>query len=79
MPDARPAVPPSLTDRVTTLEELFLHLQRTLQDLSDVLLEQQKRLAQLEQRAVALTSTIAQWEASAAEPRRLEDDKPPHY
>ena len=65
--------------RVDELESLFTHMQRTMQDLNDVLLAQQSRLEALE---AQITRHARDAEALATvldERRTLEDDKPPHY
>jgi uncharacterized coiled-coil protein SlyX len=67
-----------LTGRVTELETLYLHLQRTVQQLDEVVVEQQKRVDTLQARVERL---IGQWAAERAtrersEPSAHEDPAP---
>jgi uncharacterized coiled-coil protein SlyX len=68
-----------LTVRVTDLEVLFMHLQRSVQDLDKVILDQQKQLNSLRAQLSRLLLQLEQLADSGAEPRRLEEEKPPHY
>lgn len=63
--------------RITALEELLTHLERTVGELNSVVLDQQSRLAALEQRLARLALDVDT--AGAEPPRSLQDDKPPHY
>lgn len=70
---------PSPTQRLTSIEELLTHFERTLAELNSVVLEQAGRIAALEQRLARLTEEVDTVAAQSEPPRRLEDDKPPHY
>jgi uncharacterized coiled-coil protein SlyX len=65
--------------RLTSLEELVTHLERTAQDLNDVLLAQQKRIEQLDQQMILLRGEVDRALTDTTQPPRLEDEKPPHY
>lgn len=65
--------------RCERLESRYAHLERVVETLNEVVIEQGKRLTLLERQVAMLTH---QWQAvseSGPEPRSLEDDKPPHY
>jgi SlyX protein len=61
------------------LEELFTHLQTTVQSLSDEVFVQSRRIDALERQAAALKTQLAAATAALGEERSLEDEKPPHY
>lgn len=62
------------------LEELVTHFERTIHDLNDALLGQQQQITALERRVTQLVAELASVADKTPEPpRRLEDDKPPHY
>lgn len=70
---------PDAADRLTRLEELIAHLERTQENLSQVLIEQQKRLEILE---ASLGRHLEEWSSHLEEtrtPRSPLDEKPPHY
>jgi uncharacterized coiled-coil protein SlyX len=65
--------------RVTDLEVLFTHLQRSVHDLDKVILDQQKQIDGLRGQ---LSRLLLQWEQlsdSAIDARRVEEERPPHY
>ncbi len=64
---------------MTALEELLMHFDSKLDALDEVIQRQQAQLAALERNFRRWT--IAWEEASERDgaPRRLEDEKPPHY
>jgi uncharacterized coiled-coil protein SlyX len=77
-----PEKPTSLTrleTRIIELENLFTHQQKTIQDLHEVILGQQRRLDKFEIHAAHLTTRTESLLASIDTPRRPEDEKPPHY
>jgi SlyX protein len=71
--------PESVAVRVTNLEELFTHLQRQLQDLDQVVLQQQKQIEKLQAELRRLSLQLALLREPPPEPRSLEDERPPHY
>ncbi len=78
----RPPQPPEphpLEPRLVAVEELMTHLDRVLQDLNEVVLNQQQRLERLETRWSRLANELEIVSQRVDEPRTLEDDKPPHY
>jgi len=75
MSQSEPNQPQRLAARVTELEELFTHFERTVQDLNEVVLGVQNRLDTLEKRLEKL-SKISE---SGADARSLPDERPPHY
>ncbi len=68
-----------LAARVAELEGLFLHLQRTLGELDQVVLTQQRQIDQVERRLAALGSEVTTISGALADERKPEDEKPPHY
>jgi uncharacterized coiled-coil protein SlyX len=68
-----------LDRRLVAVEESLMHLERIVQELNSVVLAQQQRLDRLELRHDRLASELQGVVDRGAEPRRLEDDKPPHY
>lgn len=69
----------SISSRMTELEGLFTHLQKTVQELDQVVLAQQRRLEVLEARVLRLAAGIEALAGASEPPRTLEDDRPPHY
>ena len=65
--------------RVVELESLHMHLQRTVEDLNQVVLAQQNRLDALERAVGALRESADELANARQEVRRPEDEKPPHY
>jgi uncharacterized coiled-coil protein SlyX len=68
-----------LAERLTQLEEFCTFLQRTVNDLDHVVLEQQQRIESLEARLLRLNSQFDRALESTESPLRPEDEKPPHY
>lgn len=62
--------------RVTELEVLFMHLQRTVQDLDKVILDQQKQIDGLRGELSRIMTSLDQLTEMAVETR---DERPPHY
>jgi uncharacterized coiled-coil protein SlyX len=71
--------PPSLETRLTELESLFMHLQRTVADLDQIVVDQSRRMEILEREVRRLSSDLGAVRDMNREPRRPEDDIPPHY
>lgn len=68
-----------LAGRVTKLEELFTHLQRTLLDLNEVVIACQRRVDLLEARFTRLAGVVAERTAEPERPFDPEAERPPHY
>ena len=68
-----------LTARVTGLEEILTHFERTLVELDEVLRHIQTRLDTLESRFGNLTRNVETMATPPAEERSAEDERPPHY
>jgi SlyX protein len=66
-----------MSDRVETLEFKVAHLERSLQELSDVLYRQQRELDSLASRNQQLVEQLQQLEDRGGDPTRVEI--PPHY
>lgn len=66
-----------LAARVTALEELFTHVERTVQDLDEVIRQVQKRLDILERRQESLTRQVNLLAGLAAENQPLGEERPP--
>ena len=78
MPPQTPSQP-SAEERLTALEELFTHLQQTTQTLNEVLIEQGRRLAQLEREVNHFGDQLRTSLLAEPTERKPEDEKPPHY
>jgi uncharacterized coiled-coil protein SlyX len=68
-----------LTDRVTELELLLTHMQRTIHDLDQVALDQQKQIDKLSSQLSRITLDVGRLQTAGDEVRSPEDEKPPHY
>ena len=66
-----------MTDRIDALEFKVAHLERSLQQLSDVLYRQQRELDALRARSRHLLEQVQQLEDRGSDPNRVEI--PPHY
>ena len=64
-------------DRVEALEVKVAHLERALQELSDVLYRQQRELDALRDRSQVLLEQVQQLDQRGADPTSVEI--PPHY
>lgn len=79
MNDDTPNNPSKLTDRVTELELLLTHMQRTIHDLDQVALDQQKQIDKLSLQLARITLDVGRLQTTGDEVRSPEDEKPPHY
>jgi len=68
-----------LAARVTALEEMLTHFERTQSELDEVLRHTQNRIDALEKRLDRLSHDVEKVAAQSAEERSLEDERPPHY
>jgi SlyX protein len=66
-----------MTARIDALEFKVAHLERALQELSDVLYRQQRELDALRDRNQQLVEQVQQLEDRGGDPNRVEI--PPHY
>jgi uncharacterized coiled-coil protein SlyX len=69
----------AFAERQTELETLVTHLQRTVQDLDEVIRRQQGTLDGLQARLGRLDADLGQLRDATTIERRPEDEKPPHY
>lgn len=65
--------------RITDLEMLFTHLQRTVQDLDEVIRSQHHRLDTLEQTIARLSLQVDGVSGGVEPGRSILDERPPHY
>jgi uncharacterized coiled-coil protein SlyX len=79
MNDASADSTAALAARLTELETLFTHLQRTLAELDKVVFEQAKKIESLERQFVRITGDLGSLRGAVAERLKPEDEKPPHY
>lgn len=79
MSELEPNQPERLAARVTELEELLTHFERTVQDLNEVLLQVQNRLDTLESRLEKLSKIEEARGGSVGEDPSIHDERPPHY
>ena len=63
----------------TDMEEMIAHQARMLEDLSDVVADQARRLARLERQLQLVMEREAEREYSAGGQIPLADQKPPHW
>jgi uncharacterized coiled-coil protein SlyX len=75
-PDSERAEP--LAARLTAVEELLTHVERTVQDLNEVIQQVQRRLDALQQAQHALTRDMGLLAGRVAESRPIDDDRPLH-
>jgi len=68
-----------MDDRTTNLEMLLMHLQKTLQDLDEVVRSQGSRLEGLEGDIKRFNQDLGLLRERAIEERSPEEEKPPHY
>lgn len=61
------------------LQSTVAHLQKTLEDLSDVVARQDLQIARLERRVQLLMERAAEQEVDAGGTIPLADQKPPHW
>lgn len=66
-----------MNERIDTLEFKVAHLERALQELSDVVYRQQRELYALRDRNQQLLAQVQQLEERGGDPNRVEI--PPHY
>jgi SlyX protein len=66
-----------MSERIDTLEFKVAHLERALQELSDVVYRQQRELYSLRDRNQRLLEQVQQLEERGGDPNRVEI--PPHY
>lgn len=66
-----------MTERIETLEFKVAHLERALQELSDVMYRQQREIDALRERNQQLLEQVQQLEDRGGDPNRVEI--PPHY
>jgi SlyX protein len=66
-----------VNERIDTLEFKVAHLERALQELSDVVYRQQRELYSLRDRNQRLLEQVQQLEERGGDPNRVEI--PPHY
>jgi SlyX protein len=66
-----------MSERIDTLEFKVAHLERALQELSDVVYRQQRELDSLRDRNQHLLEQVQQLEERGGDPSRVEI--PPHY
>jgi SlyX protein len=67
-----------MNDRLSSIEEKLAHLERAVNDLSDVVTRQQKELDRATDRHQRLMDKLAAMESDFG-PSATADEKPPHY
>lgn len=65
--------------RLENLEFVLTHLQKSYDELSLVVFNQQKEIELLRQSVAKLNTSLQGLIESDRSPRTLEDDRPPHY
>ena len=80
MSDSRVDDVGELARRLSDLESLLMFLQRTVEDLNTVILQQQRRLEAQDNELARRRATFVNLGDTMAEPpRKPEEEKPPHY
>lgn len=69
----------SLAARITELESLLTHLQRTIHDLDQVVIEQQRQITALDRKFNLVHAELGVVRSGLAPELKPEDEKPPHY
>ncbi|MEI6527714.1 MAG: SlyX family protein [Planctomycetota bacterium] len=69
----------SSAERLTDVECILMHLQQTLTDLNQVVIEQGKSITKLERELKQLASDFRQVRDTNRPTRSAEDEIPPHY
>lgn len=77
-PEGAERLQPAL-ERIVELETLYTHLQRTLGDLDQAVLAQQRQIETLSKRVASLAGDLNRLAGSEPEVRKPEDERPPHY
>jgi uncharacterized coiled-coil protein SlyX len=71
---------PTVLKRLSEVESLLTFMQRTIDDLNQVVLEQAKRIERQDAEIARLRASLETLIGSIVEvPRRAEDERPPHY
>ncbi|MFM8572909.1 MAG: SlyX family protein [Pirellula sp.] len=65
--------------RLMEVECLLMHMQKTLSDLNEVVIEQGKSISKLQREVKQLASDFKQVRDINSPVRRAEDEIPPHY
>ncbi len=65
--------------RIISLEESLMHLERMAETLNEVVCRIQERLDDQDRTLATLSETMTGLAEGEAQPRSLEDEKPPHY
>jgi len=68
-----------MEDRIISLEEQIAHLERTLEEISDIIVRQQRDLARLTHRLDLLMEREASREIDPGAAIPLADQRPPHW
>jgi uncharacterized coiled-coil protein SlyX len=66
-------------ERLTGVESSMAFLEKTVQDLSDVVCRQQEAIDRLEAQLRVLSERLERVESPEAEESEPETEKPPHY
>ncbi len=69
----------STEQRLVALESMLTHLQRTVQDLDQVIIDQGRRIDQLQREVKVVVQDLGTVRETNRETRRAEDEIPPHY
>ena len=69
----------ALTARLTELEEILTHQERTMQQFNEVVLQQDRRLAKVEARLAQIVGRVEVLCESLDTDQPPEDERPPHY
>lgn len=67
------------TPEATSLEERIAHLERQVEDLSDIVARQDRDIALLTRRVQMVMEREAEREADGSSAAHLADQKPPHW
>jgi len=68
-----------LEERVVKLEALYMHVQKLVQELDQVVFLQSKKIDQLQRDVKLLVTEIRQLRDAGRDTRRADEEIPPHY
>jgi uncharacterized coiled-coil protein SlyX len=68
-----------LAERLTSLETLVTHLERTIHDLDEAIRARNKQIDQVERALAQLRLEVGVLREGPPEVRTPEEEKPPHY
>lgn len=72
-------MPESMQERITEVECILMHLQKTVVDLNQVIIDQGKSIDKLQREIRQLAMDFRQVREASSPTRTAADEIPPHY